>query len=294
MNTMSLRPHVFPSKWRNVWRTILDKREDGRCTHTQKLWQRWTRNIHPVLLDGSRYCIDECLEPALYEAIQRARLVQQRSRASHRLPLGLLLLSRQQLTAEQLQMGLKAQRAAGHGKIGEWLVSLGYISEQQVTAALAKQWSCPVLRAGSTVSVRCAPPIPVTLLERCAMVPVSYVETTKTLYMAFGECIDYSVLYVIEQMTGCHTEACMAEKSFVRGQIEEFRNRRDETEVAFDGGNDVAEFTRIVRSYCVRLHASEIRVNRCGPYIWARLAGSVGGPMDLMFCFVEPFSPAVQ
>ena len=72
----------------------------------------------------------------------------QNAAASHRVPLGLLLLSRQQLTAAQLRTALEAQRAAGQGKIGEWLRQLGFVTELQVTAALARQWSCPVLITG--------------------------------------------------------------------------------------------------------------------------------------------------
>ena len=48
------------------------------------------------------------------------------------------------------------------------------------------------------------------------MIPVDYVDSPATLHIAFGEGIDYGVLYAIEQMVGCHTESCMAVPSFVR------------------------------------------------------------------------------
>ena len=128
----------------------------------------------------------------------------------HRVPLGLLLLSRQQVTIAQLRTVLDHQRAAGHGKIGEWLQDFGFVTEQQVVAALARQWSCPVWRAD------CSPPgsiplpeIPVLLLESFRMIPVSFVPATLTLHVAFAGGIAYSMLYAIEQMLGCHTEPCL-------------------------------------------------------------------------------------
>ena len=138
---------------------------------------------------------------------------------------------------EQLRAALRAQRSAGRGRIGEWLRTLGFVSEQQVTAALARQWSCPVLRTNSfspgnsTLSAHRAPQIPVTLLESFVMIPVEYVETTATLHIAFGEGIDYSVLYAIEQMLGCRTESCMAVPSLVRQNLQSLSERRGESEV---------------------------------------------------------------
>jgi hypothetical protein len=63
---------------------------------------------------------------------------------------------------------------------------------------------------------------------------INYVETTSALHIAFGEGIDYSVLYAIEQMMGCHTETCMAVPSFVRKNLQSISGHRGESEVVFD------------------------------------------------------------
>ena len=223
------------------------------------------------------------MERALTDALQRMRSASQRALAPHRVPLGLLLLSRRQLTAEQLRAALAAQRTAGRGRIGEWLLTLGFVSEQQVTAALARQWSCPVLRTNSlSPYASCAPQIPVTLLESFLMIPVDYVQTTATLHIAFGEGIDYSVLYAIEQMLGCRTESCMAAPSFVHQNLQALSRHRRESEVVFDGVADGAELSRIIRSYCVRLSASEIRLAACGPHLWVRLLRPSCLALDLL------------
>ena len=234
-------------------------------------------------MEGSSYCLDECLEQALIDALRRVRDSVRNEPASHRIPLGLLLLSRQQLTVDQLRAALAAQRSAGRGRIGEWLQTMGFVSEHQVTAALARQWSCPVLRANTlSPNFGRAPQIPVTLLESFVMMPVDYVEATSTLHIAFAERIDYSVLYAIEQMLGCRTEACMAVPSLLRNKLQSLSEHRCESEVVFDCMADPAEFARIIRSYSIRISASEIRLASCGSHVWVRLLRPSRPALDLL------------
>jgi hypothetical protein len=214
-----------------------------------------------------------CLELALAETLERIRIVVGPAvSAPHRIPLGLLLLSRQQLTAEQLRTALEAQRAAGHGRIGEWLQRLGFATEDQITAALARQWSCPVLRMSTpSPASNLMPAIPSLLLRSFSMIPVNFVAATSTLHIAFGEGIDYGVLYAIEQMLACRTEPCLVSPSLMRKNLLTLSPHRGKSEVVFERVADAAEFVRIVGSYACKMDASEIRVVPCGVYIWVRL-----------------------
>jgi hypothetical protein len=237
------------------------------------VWRRWRQKGLGVRLHGIWYCLPECLERALAEALPRLRSLPGRAvKTSHRVPLGLLLLSRQQLTIKQLRVALKAQRAAGCGKIGEWLQRLGFVDEQQVTAALARQWSCPLL-ATNAISSRSGriPEIPLLLLQSFGMMPVSFVALTTTLHVAFADGIDYTALYAIERMLGCHTVPCLATPSRLHAHLRTLAERRTSSEVVFERVADAAEFVRIVRSYATRVCASEIHMAYCGSYIWIRL-----------------------
>jgi hypothetical protein len=273
-------------KWGGAWRELRQKltpAREGDCIHTSGLWRRLGGKAGGVLIQDARYCRDKCLEGALHDALARARSTSPHSPAGHRIPLGLLLFSRHQLTMEQLREALDAQRTAGRGKIGEWLQTLGFASEQQVTAALARQWSCPLLRASFLpVGFSRAPRIPLTLLRSFVMLPVDYVESTATLHIAFGEGIDYSVLYAIERMAGCHTEPCMVAPSLVHRNLQALSRNRGESEVVFDRLADSDEFASIIRSYCARVDASEIRLAACGAHLWVRLLRPSRAPLDLL------------
>jgi hypothetical protein len=297
--------------WRGFWRSLTPACSHRDCRRTQSVWRRLGPQPRGVVIQGLRYCENKCGESALADALGRIRSTSPRNPAPHRVPLGLLLLSRQQLTAEQLRAALGAQRTAGRGRIGEWLLAFGLVNEQQVTAALARQWSCPVLRTNSLVanfatgnfaagnfaagnaaaSSRGMPQIPLTLLESFVMIPVNYVESTATLHVAFGEGIDHSVLYAIEQIVGCRTESCMAVPSFVRQQLSVLSGPRGESEMIFDRVADGAELLRIIHSYCTRLAATEIRLAACGPHLWVRLLRPSFPALDLLLRLPRHASP---
>jgi hypothetical protein len=280
------RPSIHFDSWSLAWRGIRQrlapKADSSDCVHLQGVWHRVRKKPQGIMMQGRRYCQEYCLERALGEALRRARSASKRARISHRIPLGLLLLSRQQLSADQLQVALAKQRTAGRGKIGEWLQELGFVNEQQVTAALARQWSCPVLLPNARFEANSRfPQIPATLLRSFVMVPVDYVQATATLHIAFAEAIDYRVLYAIEQMTGCRTEPCMAVPSFVHQRLRTLSSDRTEGEIAFDRVTD-AESSRIIRSYSIRVAATEIRLAACGHQLWVRLLPPFHPSLDLL------------
>jgi hypothetical protein len=235
-----------------------------------------------VRIEGAAYCVDSCLEPALRQAVERVQTATRRVPAAHRIPLGLLLLSRQQLTAEQLRAALEAQRSAGCGRIGEWLQKLGFVSEEQVTAALARQWSCPVLLSSLLArDPHSVPQVPAALLRWRFMLPVAFVKASSTLHVAFGDALDYVSLYALEQMLGCRTEPCLVSPTRLRSRLE-CLPVREQSQAVFDHLTEIAEIARTIRSYAAHLSASEVRLTRCGPHLWVRLLRTSRPPFDLL------------
>jgi hypothetical protein len=271
-NLLSWNVFSWNLAWRDFRQTLAMKCEACGRIHHRSPWRRM-RRWRGVRMAGSWYCRSECLEQAVKQILARDQIVSRREAGpSHRVPLGLLLLSRQQLTAEQLRTALAAQRDAGRGKIGEWLQRLGFSTESQITAALARQWSCPILRTGpGTFGGNRNAPIPALLLESFQMIPVELAEATGTLLIAFSEGIDHSVLYAIEQMLGYRTEACLVSPSTLRKSLEALAQRRGPGDVVFERMEDAGECAHIIASYSARIGAEHVRLARCGRHIWIRL-----------------------
>ena len=265
-----------------LWNRLAPRCQQPGCTGNHPFWRRMRRRRRQIVVAGLRCCLDCCFEPALADALSQVSRAPVRATVRHRIPIGLLLVSRQQLSGAQLRTALEAQQAAGHGRIGEWLQNLGYASEAQVTAALARQWSCPVLR-GETLGMPSpsAPHIPWSLMRWLEMAPVDFVASTRTLHLAFADGPDYRVLYALEQMLDCRTEPCLVRPSILRRHFEQLAEARQESEVLFERIGDIAEFIRIIRSYAIRLGAAEVRLGGCGAHVWVRLLGGSRHPLDL-------------
>lgn len=235
-------------------------------------WRRMRGRSYSVYLHGIRYCGTECLERALCGELAKGRYAPARSAlAAHRIPLGLILVSRQQLTAGQLRIALAEQRAAGRRKLGEWLQELGFATELEITAALARQWSCPVLRGeAAMVSRDRCPAIPLSLLKAFQMMPVEMVEATRTLLVAFSDGVDYTALYAIQSMLGYHTESCLVNASLLQAHLQTLARIRVSDDVVFDRVQH-SECAQIIVSYAGKVAAKEVRLARCGNHLWVRL-----------------------
>ena len=236
-----------------------------------------------IHLNHHWYCSPQCFERGARQSFARAltnsaskRLVQ------HRVPLGLLMLSRGQLTNRQLRLALEAQQAGGRGRIGHWLQELGFASEQQVTAALGIQWACPILSQSDAGDFACLGLLPFSLMESFRMLPIHFVAATQKLYLAFCEGIEYAALCAIEQILSCRTEACLVGDSVLNAGLERLEGGRRSSELLFESCRHAAEMARIACGYALKLGTREVRLAPCGPFMWMRLENTEGHT-DLLF-----------
>jgi len=203
-------------------------------------------------------------------------------RAEHRIPLGLLMLSRGQLDNSQLRAALAAQRSDGRGRIGHWLEKLGFATEQQITAALGLQWACPVVPPLAVGELDCVHLLPYRLMQQFRMLPIYFSRTNGVMYVAFSEGVDYTALYAIEQMLECRTEACITSSSAMTQSLENIGRARRPGELLYEGWRSVEEMARTTCGCILKLGAQTIRTVACGKYIWVRLKSDCE-QVDLLF-----------
>jgi hypothetical protein len=257
---------------RSRWQREHPRCENRGCNLTRRMGRRilWWRG--KIQLRGSSYCASECFENAARECFSEAcTSVVAASAIRHRVPLGLLMLSRGQLTQPQLQAALVVQRASSHRRLGEWLEELGFATEQQVTAALGLQWACPVLVWRAAHDFACGHMLPYRLLERFRILPVQFVAATRTFYVAFCDGIDYTALYAIEQMLDCRTQACLISRSSMDRELERIGHETRAGDLLFESWHDPAAMAHITCGYALKLGAEQVRIVACGEYIWVRL-----------------------
>src|SRR5215813_2532658 len=117
------------------WETALPRCAAENCP--RDVWGNRVLARQGIHLQGAWYCSPQCFEAAARRHFMRAAVaVLPTPRAQHRIPLGLLMLSRGELDNRQLRSALQAQHDDGCGLIGAWLEKLGFATEQQITTAL--------------------------------------------------------------------------------------------------------------------------------------------------------------
>lgn len=249
-----------------------------RCAEGGLLF--WKRR-RAIWLDESWFCSSACFESALEPLVEQILAKDHHASCfSHRMPLGLLMLSRGSVGEEQLRTALSIQRQEQCDKIGQWLQRLGYVTERQVVGALALQWATPVLAFRATsVPQR---EIPSTLLDALRLVPVRLVAARRLLYLASSDPVDHTVLQAIETMTNWRTLPCVVSDRVMDELLCQTNSVEKENTAIFLKTNGPPEVSRIVSSYAGRLGAERVKLTSCGPYIWVRL-NFEGKHSDLLF-----------
>jgi hypothetical protein len=198
----------------------------------------------------------------------------------------LILLARGRVERRALEHALEAQRAAGHGRIGDWLQQLSSVSERDVTAALSQQWGCPMFSLAKPPDPGAMALVPLPLLEEFDMVPVRYDVRRGTLFLAFGGTVAHAAMLAIESMLDCRVHPCVAESSRVRALHEQLRQRAVPGTYVFPTASDAAEMARVALSYGRRLEARAVRTAKLRSLVWIRLERAAKFT-DLLFRFPE-------
>jgi len=267
------------SKWRD-----LPGCANPGCA-TKPLIQAVSKRNIGIRLFEQWFCSPDCFESGARHKI--VELLSARDKHEKpptlRMPLGLLLLSREILSHEQLKIALDRQRASG-ANFGDVVQELGFATQQQVTAAVAAQWACPVFSLGDR-PLPAEVHIPRCLLELYGMLPVHFSQIGSRLMVGFVTRVQHHILYTIERMTSCTAAPCFITATEYRQHVQTLAVAATENEVVFEQtnafGDSVAEIARLVRNYVSQAGAGEARFGMCGSYLWVRILGHQ--EMDLLF-----------
>jgi type IV pilus assembly protein PilB len=134
------------------------------------------------------------------------------------LKLGDLLLKAKLITQEQLDSALKKQREEG-GKLGEALVRLGFVSEEDITETLSHQFGVPSINlAHFEIDPGVIKLVPGEVARKYMILPVN--KTGATLTIAMGDPSNVFAMDDIKFMTGYNVEPVVASEIALRAAID--------------------------------------------------------------------------
>ena len=264
--------------------TNLPRFASSCCPRPPTLWQRWWARHEGVWLHDRWYCSLDCFQEGVFHYLQVAAIAPPRSDIRpNRLPLGLVLLSTGEITAEQLRTALDLQRTAGTGKLGEWLIRMGVVSEQQVTAALAAQQGCPLFRMQELATVPARMHWPEPLIHRYRALPLYHNPAPAALYVGFLEGADRTFLHLLEKMLRCRVQPCIAPPRTYQQCLELHSMGTEAESIVIQQRQNLIEMTRTVGYYAQQIRAERCSIGRWDVDLWVRLEPARGPHLDFLF-----------
>lgn len=176
----------------------------------------WRSRSAPVFEGGwccSAACTGERIQAAVRRELDGRGSGGEKHR--HRVPLGLLMMEQGWISAGQLKEALEAQKAAGGGRLGHFLVGRQGVNERLVTRALSLQWSCPVLPLEFHDAAALGPLMPRLFVDAFGALPLR-VAAGKLAYLGFEDRPDPVLALAVERMSGLRVESGLVVESQFR------------------------------------------------------------------------------
>ncbi len=134
--------------------------------------------------------------------------------------MGELLVKASLITEEQLRKALQQQDASG-GKLGSNLVKLGYVSEDDITSFLSRQYGVPSINLSHfEIDSAVIKLVPSELAQKHQVIPLSRTGSVLTVAMA-----DPSNIFAIDDikfMTGFNVETVVASETSIKNAINRY------------------------------------------------------------------------
>jgi hypothetical protein len=187
----------------------------------------------------------------------------------HRIPLGLVMLEQGWITSAQLRQALDAQKAAGAGRLGLWLVRQQGVSEQLVTRALGLQWSCPVLPLEFHDAEALTTLVPRLFVDAFGALPLR-VAAGKLLYMGFADRLDPIVALAVERMSGLRVESGLVAESLFGLAHSRMLNAKFPSVELIEAASEPALVQALAKSI-EQMRPVESRMVRVHDCLWLRM-----------------------
>jgi hypothetical protein len=228
------------------------------------------RRTRPVF-EGGWTCSPGCTEARLQLAVRRelAGWVPVKGPHRHRIPLGLLMLEKGHITAEQLRRAIEAQKKGGNLRIGEWLVRQGATDEAAVSRALGMQWGCPVLPIADFNAETATGEMPRLFLEVFGTLPLR-IAANRILYLGFEERVDLALALSVERMTGLRVESGVVPSSAFKKASAQLLTRPFPS-VQFAEAVSEAAAAHVLAKSVERLQPVSSRLVRVHEWLWLRM-----------------------
>ena len=303
---------IDPRAWRHQLQAIatqsiadLDPSTSARprCANPScRKWFGFLKDHRRPIFEGRWACSGHCLRKLVETAIRRESSAFSGSEPepAHRIPIGLILLSRGWITQSQLHHALSMQRQASGGRIGRWLIEECGVPEECILNALALQWHCNVFSLHGFDPQKMGLILPREIVENTAIFPLR-ISRGGSLRVAFTDRPDPVAALALQRMCGIEVETGLLTYSQWKSGREALL-RCEPVRSPVEQLCDRETLSRRIASDLAGMQPRASRLVRIHQLFWLRMwleGASLGGPqgavplsredvLDRVYCVESP------
>jgi hypothetical protein len=247
------------------------------CTRIRSELSIFLNRRRPPQCEGHIFCSDSCLlayfENELSEKWRRLQM--EKNRKIPRPKLGTILMQTTYLTREQLDEAIRLQKQTQEGRLGEWLLRLGFVEEHQITAALARQYGLPLINLrNSNANAEAVKMIPGKVAKCSGFLPVGFDDDQDSIRVAVCAPVDFISQQAIQRMVRKGIEAYVGDQSVIQQLLGEWYEPDDldlSNVPTFSSLEELIEVGNEMISTAIDNRAEDIRAELLPDFFWMRL-----------------------
>jgi hypothetical protein len=247
------------------------------CTKIRNEFNFFSNRKHLPMFEGNAFCSESCLWTYFEKELQLKWKSLQIGQ-NYRIPrprLGTILMKTAFITREQLDEAIRLQNQEQKGRIGEWLLRLGFVEEHQITAALAQQFGLPLINLKNSNPTNDAVRMVPGKVAKCAgFIPVGFDDNQTSMRIAVSGPVGFHSQEAIRRMVHKGIEAYVGDESTIQQLLEKWYDPEDLDLVnahTFSSLEDLIDIGSEIISTAVKQRALDIQAELGQEFFWARL-----------------------
>lgn len=228
------------------------------------------------MYEGETFCSDECLRAHVESVVSEAwrRQQQEGARKIPRPKLGTILMQTAYLTRDQLNQAIQLQSETREGRIGEWLLRLGFVEEHQITAALARQYGLPLINLeNSDANAEAVRMVPGKVAKCSGLIPVGFDDSQTSLRVAVSGPVNFTSQEAIRRMVRKGIIPYIGDQSAIERLLEAYYQPEDldvSSAPRFGSLQDLIDLGNDMVSLAIEQRAQDIQAELVEDFFWVR------------------------
>lgn len=237
-------------------------------------------------LESSWYCGTGCLEKGLMQLLDKRSASTEKSFQNlMRLKLGYILMESGAITKDQLDQAIAEQHRDHEEKLGHYLRALDFVEERDITLALSRQFSLPVITLkNQKINPAVLSMVPVEIVRYSSFFPLEFDALNNRLILVTYDPSDVSTMINLRSMIDCEVAIYLSDESVVREMIAQYCTSAAamrKLEYRLPEPHQLNELAALIATRAQQVNARSLQVRFFKRLVWTRFAADQE-PHDLV------------